>query len=76
MRREAGESTQWFDLAKQIVNKGKDRLEDQDGSRVPQKVQIPNEILAGNQNLIDLKLTDSQVEEIKNALEDYQTLKV
>ena len=77
MRRENTESSGWLELAQMIVEKGGDnKLEKKGNNKSHTKIPIPKQILENNNNrgLIDLKLSNAQVNEIKQALDEYKSM--
>ena len=59
-----------------IVDKGSNRVEKKGNIKSQTKIPIPKQILENNNNkgLIDLKLSDAQVDEIKQALDEYKSM--
>ena len=73
MRRDHQESQEWLQLATEIVNQsniGADRI---NGGELP--IPIPLKILANNQQLANVEINQEKVNEIKQALNEYQRLK-
>ena len=76
MRRDNTESSGWLELAQMIVDKGGNTVEKKGSIKSQTKIPIPKQILENNNNrgLIDLKLSDAQVDEIKQALDEYKSM--